>query len=183
MKINDVKNKLIILVFFSISFYANAQNMNSVSKEVTAKEATDRIAIGELTNNYARYADRRQPQQQANLFTEDATIEIYHSEPGNNKPDTILHGRKEFVAGFETLKKYDVTMHFNGQSSIHMYGDSATGDVYCLAHHLWTENGKRMLMVMGIRYYDTYMYKNNEWLFAKRKLIFDWIDKRPSTVE
>lgn len=176
-----MKGKWIVSLLLLISFYTNAQNMIPVSKEVTAKEATDRIAIGELINNYARYADRREPQQQANLFTEDATIEIYHSEPGNNKPDTILHGRKEFVAGFETLKQYEVTMHFNGQSTIHISGDSATGEVYCLAHHIWTEKGKRMLMIMGIRYYDTYVRRNNDWLFERRKLIFDWVDKKPST--
>lgn len=39
-------------------------------------------------------------------------------------------------------------MHFNGQSTIDINSDSAIGEVYCLAHHLWTENGKRMLMVM-----------------------------------
>ncbi len=150
---------------------------------MTTRELTDRIEISELINNYSRFADRREPQKQANLFTDDATIEIYHSEPENNKPDTILHGKREFIAGFETLKHYDVTMHFNGQSTIHIYGDSATGELYCLAHHLWTENGRRMLMVMGIRYYDTYARKNNGWFFANRKLIFDWIDKRPSANE
>src|ERR1700709_2710009 len=102
-----MKGKWIVSLPLLISLYTSAHNMKPVSKEVTTKELADRIAIGELINNYARYADRREPQQQANLFTEDATIEIYHSEPGNNKPDTILHGRKEFVAGFETLKQYE----------------------------------------------------------------------------
>jgi hypothetical protein len=176
-------NRLIILTLALFSLHANGQRMNDSSKEMTTKELIDRIAISELINNYSRFADRREPQRQANLFTDNATIEIFHSEPGNNKPDTVLHGKGEFITGFETLKKYDVTMHFNGQSTIHINGDSATGEVYCLAHHVWTENGKRMLMVMGIRYYDTYVRKNNDWLFAKRKLIFDWIDKRPSTSE
>jgi hypothetical protein len=176
-------NRLIILALALSSLRANGQKMNESSNEIMTKELTDRIAIVELINNYSRFADRREPQKQANLFIDNATIEIYHSEPRNNKPDTILHGKKEFIAGFETLKNYEVTMHFNGQSTIHITGDSATGEVYCLAHHLWTENGKRMLMVMGIRYYDIYVRRNNEWLFAKRKLIFDWIDKRPSTSE
>lgn len=173
--------------FYSYSyfkpFYTNAQKMNDETEKAVTQELTDRIAITELINNYSRYADKREPQKQANLFTDNATIEIFHAEPGINKPDTILYGKKEFVSGFETLKKYDVTMHFNGQSTIHISGDSATGEEYCMAHHLWTENGTRMLMVMGIRYYDTYIRKDNTWLFAKRKLIFDWVDKRPSTSE
>lgn len=152
--------------------------MNDSSQKMTTEELTDRFAISELINNYSRYADRREPQKQADLFTDDATIEIYDGEPGNNEPDTILRGKGEFITGFETLKKYDVTMHFNGQSTIHVLGDAASGEVYCLAHHIWTEYGKRMLMIMGIRYYDTYVRKNNGWLFAKRRLILEWVDKR-----
>jgi hypothetical protein len=178
--------KVLILVIITVIIFSCTQKSNSYlndNQKAQIKELTEKIKITELINNYSRYADRRQPQKQSDLFTDDATIEIYRSEPENHKPDTILHGKKEFKAGFETLKKYDVTMHFNGQNTIHIYGDSATGEVYCLAHHLWIENSKRMLMVMGIRYYDTYVLKNNEWLFAKRKLIFDWVDKRLSTSE
>jgi hypothetical protein len=146
----------------------------------TPGELTDRIAIQDLINAYAHDADRRETRLQSGLFLENGTMEIYHQEPGTNKPDTILRGRSKLFAGFATLKKYDVTMHFNGQSTIHLYGDSATGEVYCLAHHICVEHGKRMLMVMGLRYYDTYIKMGNKWLFAKRILIFDWIDKRPS---
>jgi len=174
-------NKLIILTLTLLSFHANGQSKNDTSKKVTSQELADRIAISELINNYSRFADRREPQKQANLFTDNATIEIFHKEPGNNKPDAILHGGSEFITGFESLKKYEVTMHFNGQSTITIKGDSATGEVYCLAHHVWTEQGIRMLMIMGIRYNDTYVRKNDNWFFAKRKLIFDWTDKRPSS--
>jgi SnoaL-like domain len=58
--------------------------------------------------------------------------------------------------------------------------NTATGETYCLAHHLWVENGQRLLMVMGIRYYDTFVRVDGQWFFAKRQLIFDWIDKHPS---
>jgi hypothetical protein len=144
------------------------------------QEFRDRLAIGELIDAYGHDADRRQTKQQTDLFTENATMEVYHQEPGTQKPDTVLRGRDGLFAGFATLKKYDVTMHFIGQRTIHLYGDSATGEVYCLAHHIWAENGKRLLMIMGLRYYDTYLKLNNKWLFAKRILIFDWVDTRPS---
>ena len=100
-------NRLIILTLALFSLHANGQRMNDSSKEMTTKELIDRIAISELINNYSRFADRREPQRQANLFTDNATIEIFHSEPGNNKPDTVLHGKGEFITGFETLKKYE----------------------------------------------------------------------------
>ena len=144
-------------------------------------EVADRLAIKTLIDAYSHCADRRETQKQTDLFTNDATIEVYDSEPRNTKPRAIIHGHTELAAGFATLKKYDVTMHFNGQSTIQLNGDQATGETYCLAHHLWMESGKRMLMVMGIRYYDTFTRLTGQWLFAKRQLIFDWVDKRPST--
>jgi SnoaL-like domain len=171
---------LIFSIFIQIAFVADGQILNDSAQPVSLKSMTDRIEILDLINNYSHYADRREPQKQAALFTEDAIIEIYHGEPGKNKPDTVLRGRKEFVTGFETLKKYNVTMHFNGQSVIQIIGDSAAGETYCLAHHIWVENGNRMLMVMGIRYYDRFIRINNHWFFSRRKLIFDFIDKRPS---
>jgi SnoaL-like domain len=164
-----MKTGIVFFVVFLIGFFVNGQSIN------------DRTAILDLINNYSRYADRREPQNQADLFAKNATIEIYHSEPGNSKPDTILRGRSQFITGFETLKKYDVTMHFNGQSIIEIKDTNATGETYCLAHHLWVEEGKRMLMVIGIRYYDNFIRIKNQWFFARRKLIFDWSDKRPSS--
>jgi hypothetical protein len=144
-------------------------------------EAADRVAIKALIDAYSHCADRRETQKQTDLFTNDATIEVYDSEPGKTKPRAIISGHAELAAGFATLKKYDVTMHFNGQSTIQLKGDQATGETYCLAHHIWIENGRRMLMVMGIRYYDTFTRLNGQWLFARRQLIFDWVDKRPSS--
>jgi ketosteroid isomerase-like protein len=44
---------------------------------------------------------------------------------------------------FDDLNRYEATTHFNGQSTIDLDGDRATGESYCLAHHL--EGFTRML--------------------------------------
>jgi len=148
---------------------------------ITMKEMEDRIAIKELIDAYSHDADRRNPEAQANLFTSNGIIENYEGEPTvTNKPAAILTGRKELMNGFATLKKYDITMHFNGQSNITLKGDSATGETYCLAHQFWKEKNQRIKMVIGIRYYDTFVRIKGSWFFARRKLIFDWTDRRAS---
>lgn len=38
-----------------------------------------------------------------------------------------------------------------------------------------------MLMIMAIRYHDTFIREDGRWLFAHRQLITDWVDKRPSS--
>ena len=113
------------------------------------------------------------------LFTKDASIEIYNAEPeAGTKPDATIVSRDTLEKAFGVLKKYDVTMHFNGQSTIKLSGDRASGEVYCLAHHIWKVNGKPMLMIKAIRYYDDYVFQDGSWLFKKRKLIFDFTDVR-----
>src|ERR1700710_586071 len=98
-----MKNRLIILTLALFSFHANGQRPSDTLEKGTTNEFTDRFAITELINNYSRFADRREAEKQANLFADSATIEIYHSEPKNNKPDTVLIGKKAFITGFEIL--------------------------------------------------------------------------------
>lgn len=154
-----------------------------MSKTTLTGEAADRLAIRELIDAYAHDADRKQSAAQAALFTDDAVVEVYMSEPGkDSQPVQVLRGREAIQAGFgDALKPYPVTMHFNGQSTVQIDGDQATNESYTLAHHFFTEGGKRMVLVMGIRYYDTIVRQDGRWRFAERKLIIDWTDRRPST--
>jgi hypothetical protein len=73
--------------------------------------------------------------------------------PGT-KPSQELHGREALTPVFEDLNRYQATMHFNGQSTIRLDGDRATGESYCIAHHLYVEEGTRLLMVAWLRYLD-----------------------------
>ena len=45
-------------------------------------------------------------------------------------------------------------------------------------HHVTVEGGKRRLMVASLRYLDTFVKKNGEWLFAERRLYVDWLEER-----
>jgi hypothetical protein len=94
------------------------------------------------------------------------------------KPSMDLHSRKELAPVFEDLKKYDATTHFNGQSTVLLEGNRATGETYCLAHHVSVAEGKRRLMVASLRYIDVFAKLEGKWLFAERQLLVDWIEER-----
>ena len=94
---------------------------------------------------------------------------------------SALRGHAQLAEAFTVLDTYDVTTHFNGQSTIALDGDRAIGESYCLAHHVFVEDGQRTLMVISIRYLDTFTRGDKGWLFAERRLVTDWTDKRPST--
>ena len=70
-------------------------------------------------------------------------------------------------------------MHFVGQSTIlALTSDRATGEAYTLAHHLTVDGATRRLMIAMLRYNDSFVKTNGEWLFSERLLYVDWIEGR-----
>ena len=56
--------------------------------------------------------------------------------------------------------------------------DRATGEAYCLAHHVTVDGGKRRLMLASLRYLDSFVKMDGAWLFAERQLFVDWLEER-----
>jgi hypothetical protein len=148
--------------------------------EVTPTEAADRLAIRELVDAYAHCADRRDAEGQKALFTEDTHFLVYMEGEGT-EPSQELNGRQALTPVFDDLKRYEATTHFNGQSTVALDDHHATGESYCLAHHLFTEDGERKLFVASLRYLDTFVKSDGAWLFAERRLYVDWTETRTTT--
>lgn len=146
---------------------------------ISPSEAADRLALRELVDAYAHCADRRDAQGQMALFTEDTRFVVF-MDARAAKPSQELQGRQALAPVFDNLNTYQATTHFNGQSTVTIEGDRATGESYCLAHHLSVADGKRTLMIASIRYLDIFTRQDGRWLFAERKLMVDWTDTRPS---
>jgi hypothetical protein len=151
-----------------------------VSKHVTISpsEAADRLAIRELFEGYAHCADRRDAKGQMALFTPDTHFVVYMNAL-DPTPSQELHTREALAPVFDDLNKYAATMHFVGQSTIlSLTSDRATGEAYTLAHHLTVDGTKRRLMIATLRYNDSFVKTNGEWLFSERLLYVDWIEER-----
>jgi SnoaL-like domain len=145
---------------------------------ISPSEAADRLAIRELIEAYAHCADRRDAKGQMGLFTGDTHFVVYMDAKAP-KPSQELHSREALAPVFADLNKYAATMHFLGQSTIlSLTADRATGEAYCMAHHLTVDGGKRKLMIAALRYYDTFVKTDGAWLFAERLLYVDWIEER-----
>jgi hypothetical protein len=150
-----------------------------IHTEVSLAEQADRLAIRELVDAYAHCADRRLAEEQKSLFTEDTHFVVYMDGQGAG-PTQVLDGREALTPVFEDLNRYQATQHFNGQSTIELDGDRATGESYCIAHHLFTEDGERKMMLAHLRYHDTFAKRDGAWRFAERNLYVDWIETTPS---
>ena len=144
---------------------------------LTPSEAADRLAIRELFDAYAHCADRRDAEGQKALFTVDTRFAVY-MDGERNEESYVLQGREALAPVFDDLNRYEATMHFNGQSTVAIDGDRATGESYTIAHHVFTEDGDRKIMVAWLRYLDVFAKIDGGWYFAERKLILDWSETR-----
>ena len=151
----------------------------TIHTEVSSVEAADRLAIRELVDAYAHCADRRQAEEQKALFTEDARFAVYMDGP-DTEPSYVLEGREALSPVFADLNQYQATTHFNGQSTVVLDGNRATGQTYTIAYHLLTTDGRRQIMIASLRYLDTLTKIDGAWYFAERNLILDWSETRPS---
>jgi hypothetical protein len=151
-----------------------------VSKHIaiTPTEAADRLAIRGLVDSYAHCADRRDPKGQMSLFTADTHFVVFMNAK-DSKPTWELRSRDALAPVFADLNKYDATTHFVGQSTIvSLTDEKASGETYCLAHHVSIADGKRHLMIASLRYLDTFVRQDGGWLFAERRLYVDWTEER-----
>jgi hypothetical protein len=153
---------------------------NRVSKHlaISPEEAEDRLAIRELVEAYAHCADRRDAKGQMALFTADTHFVVYVNAK-DPTPAQELHSRDALAPIFADLNQYEATTHFVGQSTIFTLEDTrATGEAYCLAHHVFMKDEKRRLMLASLRYLDTFAKTDGAWLFAERRLYVDWLEER-----
>jgi hypothetical protein len=145
---------------------------------VSPNEAADRLAIRELVEAYAHCADRRAAKGQMSLFTADTHFVVYMNAK-DPTPSQELHSREALAPVFAALNHYAATTHFLGQSTIlTLSDDRATGEAYCLAHHVTIDGSTRRLMVASLRYLDTFVKTGGTWLFSERLLYVDWVDER-----
>lgn len=133
---------------------------------------TDVGTQSELRNLAVRYAsavDHRDPGEVRQIFADTATLVVQRGEN-----ESSMSGLDEIGKIAEVIARYEKTFHMLGQSSYQVDGDSATGEVYCVANHL--KDGSNF--VMYIRYEDRYVRDPARgWLFSVRRVVVDWTQK------
>jgi len=165
---------VVTLISFFLFSTTNAQKMNDKDLQKRIAEIEDRIAIKNVVDTFSILADTKEVEKQLLLFTENATVEsVMQGQVGN-----ALTGRKQIgdaFAGF--LKNFETVYHINGQQTLTLNGDRASGISYCLVTLIGTASGKRIKTTMGVYYHDEFVKENNRWLIAKRKSTFAWQER------
>jgi len=162
---------LLVTVWTLVPLLASAQTRPDDDLRARMQRLEDKAALKNLVDTFSNLADVKDVDRQVLLFTEDATVE---SRTGD-APGNPLKGRKQigdtfrsFLAGFETV------YHINGQQTVSIQGDTATGTAYCLVVLIGRQNNTASKTTMGVRYADEYVRRNGSWLISKRVSNFMW---------
>lgn len=133
----------------------------------TVEQLLAREQLRELGLRYAQGIDRKNVELLSSIFTDDAELVSEQSTlgPGGKR---IAEGILEY---HDEVCGYDTTMHFVGNQTVNIDGDTATGETYCFAVHWYTE--KHQQYMMFLRYQDEYRHENDDWYFSQRTIEVD----------
>ncbi len=141
---------------------------------------SDSAALADLAATYARCVDRKDPEGVAACFAPDGMLRRIDMAAGGKMLGERT-GRDEIARAISRMS-YHSTFHFLGQQQFETDGDTATGETYCVAHHLTVpEDGSAATdFVMYIRYQDQFVRLDEGWRLAVRELHIDWTETRPT---
>ena len=172
-----MKKILLALLLFTAGNVGliKSQTMNNKSLETRITELEDRLDLKKLVDTFSVLADQKDAKTQALLFTDDAEVKTYI---GDNLIMT-LNGRKQIEETFENyLNTLSFVYHINGQQTVDIKGDHATGISYCQVTLSSTVDGKNVMTMQGVYYNDEYKKVDGIWKISKRTSYFVWRDSK-----
>ena len=146
---------------------------------INSGSTQDRQDFHDLALGYAQAADRRDYEAFRELFVEDGIVGVHYGDPGSVAPEFEMKGIDLIVKGMRGLEQYSRTMHVVSNQYVDVEGDRATGETYCVAHHIHEKQGVEWVYVMHIRYQDRYTRPSGPWRFSERRLWVEFTTDRP----
>jgi hypothetical protein len=140
--------------------------VNDATVEQIVRRLADEADVATVMLNYARGLDRRQFDLVRACFA-----------PGTHVEGTSFSGPVEtylptLLAGVETFPR---TMHFIGNQTREVDGDTAHTETYVIAHHFADAAGEHEALIMGVRYHDDLERQpDGRWVITARHVDADW---------
>lgn len=166
-----MKTLIAALAILFTPYLAQAQTMSEPALTQRLQQLEDRAALKTLVDTFSNLADTKSVDEQVLLFTEDASVDSW----SDGKQVSSFNGRKQIGEAFAAyLALFDTVFHMNGQQTVELHGDRATGVSYCLVVLIGKDGAKRYRNTAGVIYRDEYVRRDGRWLIARRVSNFTW---------
>jgi hypothetical protein len=164
-----------------------------MSRDAGAGVLNDERELAALCISYALAVDGRDGERLAGLFVEDGELAI-PKVPVDLSPVLVRKGTETLRTIPDGLRRFTKTFHEVLNREFTIEGGTATGTVYCVAHHVTaaemdgtdTESGNEGTEARGgtdavwyIRYLDSYRRTAAGWRIVRRELHLEWVEERP----
>ena len=141
---------------------------------MSGSDADVRGELRLLAERYAKGVDQRDAETLLSAFHENARLSVHRPSEADAAGEMVGHSQIAKIT--ERIARYPKTFHLLGQSTYEIDGATATGEVYCSAHHLTPDSNGGTDYVMLIRYNDEYRREAGAWRIARRRVLVDWTE-------
>lgn len=133
-------------------------------------EREDERELRKLAYGYARMIDHREWEAIPLVFVADARLSGLGFD---------MKGHEELRTGLAKIDMYSATLHCVHNQIVEVDGDRGTGEIYCVANHIYEKESVPFKLDMGIRYEDRYQRGPDGWRIAERVLNLVWQQDLP----
>ncbi len=164
-----------------------------MSRDAGAGTLNDERELAALAVSYAAAVDGRDGDRLAGLFVEDGEL-VIPKVPVDLRPVLVRKGSEVLRQIPEGLRRFTKTFHEVLNREFTIEGGTATGVVYCVAHHVTAADGDGSGgdgsgataragaagsdAVWYIRYLDDYRRTSTGWRIVRRELHLEWVEER-----
>jgi ketosteroid isomerase-like protein len=162
-----------------------------MSRDAGAGTLNDERELAALAISYAAAVDGRDGDRLAGLFVDDGEL-VIPKVPVDLRPVLMRKGSEVLRQIPDGLRRFTKTYHEVLNREFIIEGTTATGVVYCIAHHVTAAEGAGARAegtgaegtdaVWYIRYLDDYRRTAAGWRMVRRELHLEWVEQRPVTL-
>ena len=133
---------------------------------MTMNQLIERQALKDLVDTFSNLADEKRVAEQMPLFTPDAQVNTYIG----GKLFAEAKGREEIEQVFSSfLAQFHSVYHLNGQHTVTFRSETEAEAInYCAVKLVGEQDGKQVLQDHSVRYQDTYVKQDGQWLISQR---------------
>lgn len=135
-----------------------------MTKNTISSQLSNLLVPSKLSNLYASIIDQRKFSTLSTVMWDEFSMSGHFE----------ITGLENFIAAMQQLENYQSTMHqimnVQGEWRKNLY----TGETYCVASHMFDQDGKPHKLDMGIVYSDVIEVREGTAKFISRNFLLKW---------